>query len=206
LRVLQEGEIERVGGSRTLRTDVRVLAATNRDLFAMMRAGTFREDLYYRLAVLHVATPALDEHPEDIPELARHFVERSCRRNGRPPLSLTAEACDLLAARPYRGHVRELQNLVERLVILSESLDVDAVRAVAAIPEASRLGAGGYRPGAGLRELTQEAQRVIVERALRHHQGNMTAAARDLGLERSHLYKKCRALGLDTARRRATGA
>nr|PZN19331.1 MAG: Fis family transcriptional regulator [Pseudomonadota bacterium] len=197
LRVLQEREIERVGGSETIAVDVRVVAATNRDLVAACAAGTFRPDLLDRLNVVPLELPPLRARREDIPLLAEHFLKRARLANGRPDVQLTPDALSLLAGLPFPGNVRELQNLVERLVILNPDETVTA----ADVERLSGLGpapapTGLYRPGVPFRVLAEEAERTILEEALEHHGGQMAATARALGLERSHLYKKAKALGL----------
>ncbi|HUK66435.1 MAG TPA: sigma-54 dependent transcriptional regulator, partial [Anaeromyxobacteraceae bacterium] len=143
LRVLQEGELERVGGQTTLTVDVRVLAATNKDLTAEATAGRFREDLYYRLAVVLVHAPPLREHKEDVPALADRFLEEACERNGRRPMAFSREAYLVLQGHDWPGNVRELKNLVERMVILCDgpTLGKDEVASVlpgARLPRAGR--------------------------------------------------------------------
>ncbi|RMG12922.1 MAG: sigma-54-dependent Fis family transcriptional regulator, partial [Deltaproteobacteria bacterium] len=200
LRVLQEGTFERVGGTKTFTVDVRVIAATNQDLEAMVAEGTFREDLYYRLNVVPLRTPPLREHPQDIPALAEAFLEEARRRNRRPRVVLHPEALDVLQGYDYPGNVRELRNIIERLVILCEGETIDASEVRALLPGGRLSGAPAsgllYRPGASLKEMVTEAERAIVLAALDAHDGNMSETARALGLERSHLYKKCRALGI----------
>src|SRR5262249_44712846 len=141
LRVLQESELERVGGTETLKVDVRVVAATNRDLEAEVGEGRFREDLYYRLAVVQIRTPPLREHREDLPDLIAAFLDEACRRNGRRPLRLTPEAVVVLSAHDYPGNVRELKNLVERLAILCEGPEVtgDEARELLPRPRPARV-------------------------------------------------------------------
>jgi DNA-binding NtrC family response regulator len=201
LRVLQEGEIERVGGAQTLRVDVRIVAATNRDLAADVAAGRFRADLYDRLHVVPLHLPPLRAHREDIPALVQAFLPNACKANDRAPKALTPAALTLLTRHPFPGNVRELKNLVERLVILTPEnlVDEGAVRAVlpALGPNPTPSGRDGYyTPGVPMRELQEAADRDIVLRALEHHKGNATHAAKDLGMERSHFYKKMRALGI----------
>jgi DNA-binding NtrC family response regulator len=201
LRVLQESEIERVGGSATLRVDVRVVAATNRDLTEAYKKGEFRADLFDRLNVLPLALPPLRARREDIPALALHFTTIAARANNRPHVRLGDEAVAALARHSFPGNVRELRNLVERLVILSPDdavTEADVERALGM--GTSPAHAGLYRAGVPFRVLVEEAERTIVEEALRAHGGQMTATARGLELERSHLYKKARALGLRSAR------
>ena len=197
LRVLQEREIERVGGSDTLKVDVRVVAATNRDLIAACRDGEFRPDLYDRLNVLPLALPPLRSRRDDVPMLAKHFLAQAARANNRPDVQLSADAMAALARHSFPGNVRELKNLIERLVILSpdETIgapDVERSLGTSALP----LTAGLYRPGVPFRVLSEEAERTILEEAIAANGGQMAATARALGLERSHLYKKAKALGL----------
>lgn len=197
LRVLQEGEIERVGGSETIAVDVRVVAATNKDLIEACETGAFRADLYDRLNVLPLTLPPLRARREDVPVLADHFVRAAQQSHGRPSVRLTEDAIATLTGHSFPGNVRELRNLIERLVILSpddsiDSRDVSNALGMSAIPKT----AGLYRQGVPLRVLVEEAERVIVTEALAAHGGQMAATARALGLERSHLYKKSKALGL----------
>jgi DNA-binding NtrC family response regulator len=197
LRVLQEREIERVGGSETLAVDVRVVAATNRDLMAAIDAGGFRADLYDRLNVLPLAIPPLRARRDDIPLLARHFLDLATSSNDRRGLTLEDDAIAVLARYSWPGNVRELKNVIERLVILTPD---DAIRAddvTNCLPAGSAVKTTGlYRPGVPFRVLVEEAERVIVQEAIGHHSGQMAATARALDLERSHLYKKARQLGL----------
>ena len=197
LRVLQESELERVGGSELIKVDVRVVAATNKDLTQAMRAGEFREDLYDRLNVLPLRVPPLRERKDDIPELTKRFLEQSGRANDRPGKRLSQGALDLLVRYDYPGNVRELKNLVERLVILTPDIEISERDARALLPlgPASEVDTA-YTPGRSLRDMLDDAERALIRKALEHHQSNVTATADALGLERSHLYKKMRALGL----------
>jgi DNA-binding NtrC family response regulator len=197
LRVLQESEVERVGGSATLRVDVRVVAATNRDLSEACKKGEFRPDLFDRLNVLPLALPPLRSRRQDIPALARHFLATLARANNRPNARLGDDAVAALTRHSFPGNVRELRNLIERLVILSPDDVVTAGDVERALGMGtSPANAGLYRPGVPFRVLVEEAERTIVEEALLAHGGQMTATARALELERSHLYKKAKALGL----------
>jgi DNA-binding NtrC family response regulator len=197
LRVLQEREIERVGGSETIAVDVRVVAATNRDLVAACESGSFRPDLYDRVNVLPLTLPPLRARREDVPLLARHFLRLAADANDRRAVRLEDDAITTLAGYAWPGNVRELKNVIERLVILTpdDAIRADDVRNC--LPGGSAAKAAGiYRPGVPMRVLVEEAERVILQEALAHHSGQMAATARALDLERSHLYKKARALGL----------
>jgi DNA-binding NtrC family response regulator len=193
LRVLQEGQFERVGGTRSLQVDVRVLAATNRDLGKMVEEGSFREDLFYRLNVLTLRVPPLRERKDDIPALVQHFC-----RGGRG-VTFSESALAVLRHHGYPGNVRELQNLVERLIILHPG-EVSAEQ----VQEILTMGTGTPRPsrgtlyryGAGLRDLMQELERQILLEAIAAHGNSKSAAAEALGTERSHFYKKCRLFGI----------
>jgi two-component system, NtrC family, nitrogen regulation response regulator NtrX len=217
LRVLQENELTRVGGSRTQKVDVRVLAATNRDLPAAVRANTFREDLYFRLAVIPIRVPALRERLDDLPALVQHFLDQLAREIGRRAPTFSDAALDALARHPFPGNVRELKNLVERLVIMNPGARIGPGHVAAVLPTmpfaepATALPAAGNAsppaaaPGpAGdggplpLAEAVREFERRHIEAALAAEHGNMTRAAARLGLERSHLYKKLRQLGMRT--------
>jgi len=197
LRVLQEQEIERVGGSSTFKIDVRVVAATNKDLAEACAKGAFRADLYDRLNVVPLELPPLRARREDIPRLAEHFLIAARKANARPGMTLAPTAIAALIRHPFPGNVRELRNLLERLVILNPDdlvtgEDVERSLGMGAATQS----AGLYQAGVPFRVLAEQAERAIVEEALAHHGGQMAATARALGLERSHLYKKARALGL----------
>jgi DNA-binding NtrC family response regulator len=197
LRVLQEREIERVGGNETIAVDVRVVAATNRDLVGACESGAFRADLYDRLNVLPLAIPPLRARRDDVPVLAAHFLELAARSNDRRDIRLEPDALAALASYSWPGNVRELRNVIERLVILTpdDAIRADDVRNCLPGGTAAKT-AGLYRPGVPFRVLVEEAERVILQEALAHHGSQMAATARALDLERSHLYKKARALGL----------
>jgi DNA-binding NtrC family response regulator len=197
LRVLQEGEIERVGGSELLKVDVRVLAATNKDLTQAMDDGEFRQDLYDRLNVLPLSVPALRERRDDIPLLAERFLRQSAANNDRPEKRLSPGALALLTAYDYPGNVRELRNMVERLVILTRDSEISEREARALLPTTKASDdTVSYTPDKPLREMLDDTERALIRQALDHHQQNVSATADALGLERSHLYKKMRALGL----------
>jgi DNA-binding NtrC family response regulator len=195
LRVLQEGELERVGGTQTIRVDVRIVAATNKDLPRAIEQGRFREDLYWRINVVPISLPPLRERRGDIPLLVEHFLQLSAKQNDRGEVRIDQAAIERLCAHDYPGNVRELRNVVERLVILSgstiTSADVDELGF-----GGSRKQAAGWNPGEPLRVALARAERGIVEAALREYGGNMTHTAQALDLERSNLYKKLKMLGL----------
>ena len=197
LRVLQERELERVGGSDLIKIDVRVVAATNKDLVAAAEKGEFRHDLYDRLNVVPLEIPPLRARRDDIGLLAGHFLELASHANARPGVRLTPEAMAALTRYAFPGNVRELKNIIERLVILSPDdtitgEEVERSLGMSGSPTATGL----YRAGVPFRVLVDEAERAILEEAIAQHGGQMAATARALGLERSHLYKKTRALGL----------
>jgi DNA-binding NtrC family response regulator len=198
LRVLQEREIERVGGSETMKIDVRVVAATNRDLVAACESGAFRADLYDRLNVLPLTIPPLRARREDVPVLATHFLRLAAAANDRRRVRLEDDAIAALSAYAWPGNVRELRNVIERLVILTpdDAIGADDVKNCLPGGSATSKTSGIYRPGVPMRVLVEEAERVILQEAIAHHGGQMSKAARALDLERSHLYKKARALGL----------
>lgn len=199
LRVLEQREFLRLGGTRTLRADIRVIAATNRDLLAAIRRGQFREDLYYRLGVFEIALPALRERPEDIPELAASFLEEIGGIIGRPAAGLAQDAKDQLAVYAWPGNVRELRNAIERAVILadggfihSEHLPVRAPR-LAPVPSGSGDGLAAL-PAGGVS--LDAIERSLVSKALTQTRHNKTRAARLLGLTRAQLYSRIEKYGL----------
>jgi two-component system, NtrC family, nitrogen regulation response regulator NtrX len=190
LRVLQEGEFTRVGGNRTLKVDVRVIAATNRPLAEDAKSDRYREDLYFRLAVIPIIVPPLRERPEDIPLLVEHFG--SAMGPGTRPKRFTREALQLLERYPFPGNVRELRNLVERLLIMTRGHTIGAEEVRALFP-----GKGDVALPQRLSEAVEAFERARIEEALQAEGGSMTRAAARLGLERSHLYKKMKKLGLE---------
>ena len=196
LRVLQESELERVGGAETLRVDVRVVAATNKDLLAEIEKGTFREDLYYRLAVVPIELPPLEERKDDIPALSRHFLQLVCRQNGFREVTITEGAIGLLMQRRWPGNVRELRNVIERLAILSTEPQITEEGVQLVLPLASAPRRARAMAGLSLKEQLAAAERQLLVEALSDQDGNVAATARSLGLERSHLYKKMRAFGI----------
>jgi two-component system nitrogen regulation response regulator NtrX len=194
LRVLQEGEVERLGSARTIKVDVRVIAATNKDLEQEIERGTFREDLYFRLSVIPIRVPPLRDRREDISAMVRHFVDLFSRENNRKPQRFTPAALDHLQKARWKGNVRELRNTVERLLIMTpgDIIDIDdlrdAVRAEvksAAIAESKEID----RPGT-LREFKESAERAFLVEKLRENAWNISKTAEVIGTPRSNLYKK----------------
>ncbi len=187
LRVLQEGEYERVGGTRTLRADVRVVSATNRDVEAEVRAGRFREDLYYRLNVIRLQVPPLRDRPEDVPLLAAHFLERFAEKNQKRVVGFTAEAQEALVGYAWPGNVRELENALERAVVLCRQEVVD----LAQLPPAVRQGQGSrklmtFSVGTSLKEV----ERRLIEETLRYAAGDKSLAATLLGITARTIYRR----------------
>ncbi|RMF78161.1 MAG: sigma-54-dependent Fis family transcriptional regulator, partial [Nitrospirae bacterium] len=188
------GEVEPVGAGTPFRVDVRVVAATNKDLAREVERGTFREDLYYRLAVVILRTPPLREHPEDIPELVEHFTRTFCEEYNRRPKTWSPEAMRQLTAYHWPGNVRELKNVVERAVIME--LD-DVIRRVDLLPvPGSGEGLDRLLEAPSLAEFQRQAERAYIEHQLAKHGWNVAATARAIGTPRSNLYKKIQAYGL----------
>ena len=200
LRVLQEKTYEPLGGSRTRRADVRIVAATHRDLAALIRKGSFREDLFYRLNVVRVEVPPLRNRKEDIPLLVEHFVARFNRRQGRSVAGIAPDALALLTAHDYPGNVRELENIVERAFVLCGSGRIQREHLP---PELT--GQPAARPprasSATIAAQTRVAAEEAIRAALASSGGNRLAAARALGLHKSTLFRKIKALGIDPPER-----
>ncbi len=197
LRVLQENELERVGGGETIKVDVRVIAATNKDLHAEIAAGRFREDLYYRLAVVPIELPPLRARREDIPTLVEHFIEQVCADNDRRKKKVASGAMTLMMQHEWPGNVRELKNVVERLAILTGDAEVITEADVGdALPRVKAV-KSEFTRGTPFKDLVAAAERDIIVSALDANDHHVSNTARELQLERSHLYKKMRALGID---------
>ena len=199
LRVLEENEVERIGGDKPIRVDVRVLVATHRDLAAHARDGKFRQDLFHRIYVFPLALPPLRERREDIPPLVAYFAQQVCAQNNWKAVPFTAEALDALQSQPWPGNVRELRNMVERLILLAPDGTVDLQTIHLALPQASSASALGAATDVvgSLADRVQSFEREVILTELRRSQYNVAAAARALHLERSHLYKKAEQLGID---------
>jgi two-component system response regulator HydG len=187
LRVLQEGEFERVGGSQTQRVDARIVAATNRDLDAEVKAGRFREDLFYRLNVIQMTLPPLRDRQGDIPLLVQHFIERFAARNGKAVRGLTAEALQALQAWSWPGNVRELENLIERAVVLCRG---DAI-GVEDLPESMRDGEPERRSVTiALGTPLEDVERLLIRETLALTRGDKRLAAQLLGIATRTIYRK----------------
>ncbi len=192
LRAVEEGTFTRLGGTAEIRSDARLIAATNKNLKQVVADGRFREDLFYRLAVLPIEIPPLRERREDIPLLVEYFTERFCRRRGRPTRKFNKSALDLFIRHSYPGNIRELANYVERIVIMSESEIIDSAEVEILLPHLVGEGSGG-----ALKAASEQFERDYIKKTITGAGGNMTRAAEILGLERSHLYKKMKALGME---------
>jgi two-component system, NtrC family, nitrogen regulation response regulator NtrX len=212
LRVLQEGEVERLGSARTIKVDVRVIAATNKNLEEEIERGHFREDLYFRLAVIPVYVPPLRERPEDIPQLVRHFMEYFSRDNNVRPKRIAPAALEVLQRHRWKGNIRELRNTVERLIIMTgnESIEVADLPEIVRSPsgtsfagagaaggpaspklggDPSRATAADTKPGT-LREFKDNAERAFLVGKLRENGWNISKTAEVIDTPRSNLYKK----------------
>jgi len=188
--------------------DVRVLVATHRNLEQLVKEGKFRQDLFHRVYVFPVFMPPLRERTEDIPALARHFAAQIIEQNGWKPVSFSEDAIRLLQQYHWPGNVRELRNLVERMLLLATGNEIGSDVAGMVLPQTSAAyGASASLPAQGtLAERVQTIERDIVLAELKRHHYQMSATARSLGLERSHLYKKCEHLGIDLAETRKQGS
>jgi two-component system, NtrC family, nitrogen regulation response regulator NtrX len=191
LRALETGELERLGGTRTLTFDVRVLAATNRDLRERVEVGDFRQDLFYRLNVLPIHVPPLREHAGDIVPLAEHFLARFCEVEGRPSVLLDPEAAALLEDYPWPGNVRELRNLMERAAILVRGASVTAGDLSPWLSDSP-----GRPDATGLRGEIEKREAEAIRRALESAHWNVTQAAAGLGIDRTNLHRKMRKYGI----------
>ncbi len=200
LRVLQESKIQRVGGDKNIPVDVRVVCATNKDLLDQMEEDAFREDLYHRISVILIHVPPLKERKEDIPIIGRHFCERLAKRNGLPGKHFTEEALEQLKKQKWRGNVRELQNVVERLIVLTQD---DEIRAED-VDRYVRPGTSTADPMINLLEQYDEfgdfrdmAEKVFIERKLNEFEWNVSRTAESIGIQRSHLYNKMNKYGIE---------
>jgi DNA-binding NtrC family response regulator len=202
LRVLEEGEIERVGGDKPIPVDARVVIATHRNLEELVRQGAFRADLFHRVNVFPIVLPPLRERAEEVPVLAEYFAAQVAAQNSWRTKHFSAEALEILKHYAWPGNVRELRNVVERVLLLSNAETITTGEVEMALP-AVRNGPPGHAAENGtLAHRIESFEREVLLTELRRHHHHMTNVARALGLERSHLYKKCQQLGIDVASER----
>ena len=199
LRVLEEGEVERIGADKPLAVDVRVVVATHRNLEQLVESGGFRRDLYHRVVVFPLELPPLRQRREDLPALVDHFARQVSAQNGWKPAAFAAAAIEALQEYRWPGNIRELRNVVERLLLLAgEEVTAEDVRlALPALGSAPHPASSAPSDGAPLAQRVLAFERATVLAELQNHQRNVTQTARALGLERSHFYKKCQQLGIN---------
>jgi two-component system, NtrC family, nitrogen regulation response regulator NtrX len=206
LRVLQSGELMRVGGEKPIKVEVRVLAATHRNLKEQVQTGEFREDLYFRLAVVPITVPPLRDRPGDVALLCRHYLDVGCRENGISPKRISPAAQAALDAYAWPGNVRELRNVMERMAILSEG-DIELEDTPVDIRGESdevggsgdalvQLGEGAVPPGMSLKAFRDSVERAFILQRLGEHSWNVSKTAEALDVERTHLHKKMKLLGI----------
>ncbi|PYV81522.1 MAG: sigma-54-dependent Fis family transcriptional regulator [Acidobacteria bacterium] len=200
LRVLEEGEVERIGTTKPTRIDVRVVVATHRNLDALVREGKFRQDLFHRVVVFPITLPPLRERREDIPALIAHFANQVCAQNNWRPVGFSDEAVLALKEYSWPGNIRELRNMVERLMLLNtgDEVGMETVRLVLGQTDISAK----IRASGTLAEQVEDFEREVILLELKQSGFHMTNAAKRLGLERSHLYKKAEQLGIDIRKQR----
>jgi two-component system, NtrC family, nitrogen regulation response regulator NtrX len=197
LRVLEEGEVERIGGDRTIAVDVRVVVATHRDLEALAREGKFRQDLFHRIYVFPLRLPPLRERREDIPVLVQHFAAQVSATNGWKPTKFTAAAIAALQQHAWPGNIRELRNAVERLMLLATSNEVTAETVALAPPASSGAPDAAFTGSGPLADRVRAFEKQTILAELKRNHNQISNTARTLGLERSHLYKKAEQVGID---------
>ncbi len=205
LRVLEGREFQRVGGTKTLRVDVRVIAASNKDLAAEITRGAFREDLFYRLNVVPMDVPPLRERREDIPLLVTHFLQEFAAEYGQKPKTVEPAAMELFLRYPWNGNVRELRNFIERLIIMVPGPAIAAAevpppvsRPQAERPAAGRDGLSTFLGIPTLREARSAFEREFIIKKLKENNGNVSKTADEIDVERSNLHRKIKALGIET--------
>jgi DNA-binding NtrC family response regulator len=198
LRVLEEGEVERIGAEKPTTVDVRVVVATHRNLEQLVESGGFRRDLYHRVVVFPVELPPLRRRVEDLHLLVEHFARQVSAQNGWKPVPFADSAIGALKQYAWPGNIRELRNVVERLLLLAETeIDAEAVKLALPGGHANREEGTTSNYGGALAERVLRFERAEVLKELERHNRHITNTAKALGLERSHLYKKCQQLGID---------
>lgn len=194
LRALEEEEIQRIGGTRMIKLNVRVIAATNKELEKEIEANKFRQDLFYRLNVIPIFVPSLRDRKEDIPLLVQHFVEQFCEENGKPTKSISPDAISILENYDWPGNVRELRNIVERLIIMVDSDTISAPHVTSAI-HVDRYQA--HRDASkSLKDMVDEYEKKLTMTELEANDGNVSQTAKNLNIDRANLYRKLRAWGI----------
>jgi two-component system, NtrC family, nitrogen regulation response regulator NtrX len=199
LRVLQEGEVERIGSQKTIQVDVRVIAATNKKLEDAIERGEFREDLYFRLSVIPIRVPPLRERSEDVVPLVEHFVQAFSADNNFKPKTFTPAAMEILRKHPWRGNVRELRNTIERLLIMVEGPEIrpEHLEEVLLGPtEGASPASSAPEPPGSLKDFKETAERAFLVQKLRESRWNISATAQAIGTPRSNLYKKLEQYGI----------
>lgn len=191
LRAIEEGEIQRIGGTRTIKLDVRIISATNKSLEKEIEKGNFRQDLYYRLNVIPIYVPPLRERKEDIPLLVQHFMELFCNENGKPLKKISPSALNLLMEHNWPGNIRELRNIVERLIILVDADTIESSHVLSAlnVKHINEIDRGEK----SLKELLDEYEKKILLAELNANRGNVSQTAKKLKVDRANLYRKLRA-------------
>jgi two-component system nitrogen regulation response regulator NtrX len=197
LRVLEEGEVERIGGDRTIAVDVRVVVATHRDLEALAREGKFRQDLFHRIYVFPLRLPPLRERREDVPVLVEHFAKQVSATNGWKPIKFNSDAIAALQQHAWPGNIRELRNTVERLMLLATSNEVTAETVALALPASSAALDVAFAGSGPLADRVRAFEKQTILAELKRNHNQISNTARALGLERSHLYKKAEQVGID---------
>jgi DNA-binding NtrC family response regulator len=200
LRVLQENKIQRVGGDRNIDVDVRVVAATNKDLMAEIEDGSFREDLYHRIGVILIDVPPLRERRDDIPLLTRHIADDLARRNGLSPKEFTDDAIHRLKRYEWRGNVRELHNVLERVLILSDGPQIDASDVERFVRPTGHTNGPAHdliHAHEDFTEARDHFEKLFIERKLDEHDWNVSQTAETIGIQRSHLYNKLNKYGIE---------
>jgi DNA-binding NtrC family response regulator len=197
LRVLEEGEVERIGGDKPVSVNVRVVVATHRDLEARVREDKFRQDLFHRIYVFPLVLPPLRERREDIPALVSHFAAQVSAQNGWKPVPFSPEAMAALQSHAWPGNIRELRNMVERLILLATDGQVDLAVVELALPKGGSVPASSAFLSGPLAARVDAFEREVILAELKRSHSNVSLAAKCLGLERSHLYKKAEQLGID---------
>jgi len=196
LRVLQEGEFERVGGSETIKTDVRIIAATNKDLQTLVKEGAFREDLYFRLHVVPIHIPDLHERKEDVPLLVQYFLNHFCKENNKVQIEIADEVIDKLTVYSWPGNVRELKNLVERLVIMSENSRIEMDQLPPELINSSFDQSTAFERQKSLRDVRNQIETEYIRHCLDKFDGNVSKVSKVLEIDRTYLYKKLKNMGL----------